>query len=190
MAEDKKSPVNNGSTDSSEAVAVAKVEAEATPAKSSTESSSEQAKQDDSKPEQQQKSPPQNSTQENNSAASSTQKVATAVVDSTAESAAAPEAPPQQDSVTTSSAATTTPPKAEAPQKTAVSSRGAKRKPRELKDLKGNATAAQDSASKSKRNRVQVQPYQIPLPEIAMIVKTLSKPVPKSTDDKLIVFYK
>lgn len=100
----------------------------------------------------------------------------------------APEAPQKQDKVAG------TPPKAEAP-KTAVS-RGAKRKPRELKDLKSNAAAAaaaaaQDDASKSsKRNRTQVQPYQIPLPEIAMIVKTLNKPVPKSTDDKLIVFYK
>lgn len=65
-----------------------------------------------------------------------------------------------------------------------------KRKSRELKDLKG-LQATSDGASKPKRNRIQTQPYQSPLPEIALIVKNLNKPPPsKASDDKLIVFYK
>lgn len=65
-----------------------------------------------------------------------------------------------------------------------------KRKSRELKDLKG-PTAAADGATKPKRNRVQTQPYQSPLPEIALLVKTFNKtPGSKAADDKLIVFYK
>ncbi|XP_011302282.1 neurofilament heavy polypeptide [Fopius arisanus] len=72
--------------------------------------------------------------------------------------------------------------------KIATTPRVVKRKSRELKDLKGNAG---EGGSKPKRNRVQTQPYQSPLPEIALIVKTLSKPVAnKNADDKLIVFYK
>ncbi|XP_034951919.1 uncharacterized protein [Chelonus insularis] len=66
--------------------------------------------------------------------------------------------------------------------------RAPKRKSRELKDLKG---ATGEGGSKPKRNRVQTQPYQSPLPEIALIVKTLNKaPTTKNPDDKLIVFYK
>ncbi|KAI4502254.1 hypothetical protein M0802_002936 [Mischocyttarus mexicanus] len=65
-----------------------------------------------------------------------------------------------------------------------------KRKSRELKDLKG-ISSIPDGASKPKRNRVQTQPYQSPLPEIALFVKSLNKPpVAKAADDKLIVFYK
>lgn len=65
-----------------------------------------------------------------------------------------------------------------------------KRKSRELKDLKGMPAVA-DGASKPKRNRVQTQPYQSPLPEIALLVKSLNKtPGSKAPDDKLIVFYK
>ncbi|XP_020299655.1 uncharacterized protein LOC109863666 isoform X2 [Pseudomyrmex gracilis] len=67
-----------------------------------------------------------------------------------------------------------------------------KRKPRELKDLKASAVVA-DGASKPKRNRIQTQPYQSPLPEkdLAFLVKSLNKsPGTKAADDKLIVFYK
>lgn len=65
-----------------------------------------------------------------------------------------------------------------------------KRKSRELKDLKGASTVG-DGASKPKRNRVQTRLYQSPLPDIALLVKNLNKnPAPKTTDDKLIVFYK
>ncbi|XP_043274593.1 bromodomain-containing protein bet-1-like isoform X2 [Venturia canescens] len=73
-------------------------------------------------------------------------------------------------------------------QKITSTPRNVKRKSRELKDLKG---ASADDGSKPKRNRVQTQPYQSPLPEIALIVKTLNKtPSTKNPDDKLIVFYK
>lgn len=59
-----------------------------------------------------------------------------------------------------------------------------------MKDLKG-MSATSDGASKPKRNRIQTQPYQSPLPEIALLVKNLNKPPPsKASDDKLIVFYK
>ncbi|XP_011504683.1 PREDICTED: uncharacterized protein LOC105367613 [Ceratosolen solmsi marchali] len=66
-------------------------------------------------------------------------------------------------------------------------SRPAKRKSRELKEPKNTSS---EGGPRSKRNRVQTTPYQSPLPEIAMIVKNLSKPSPKGSDDKLIVFYK
>ncbi|XP_076632649.1 uncharacterized protein LOC143347408 [Colletes latitarsis] len=83
---------------------------------------------------------------------------------------------------------TSNPPKVET--KVTGSPKANKRKSRELKDLKG-ASAASDGASKPKRNRIQTQPYQSPLPEIALIVKNLNKPPPsKAIDDKLIVFYK
>ncbi|XP_033227471.1 intracellular protein transport protein USO1-like [Belonocnema kinseyi] len=82
--------------------------------------------------------------------------------------------------------ATTVSPKSEA--KVTSSARATKRKPKEPKDVKG---AAGGGGPKPKRNRIKTQPYQSPLPEIAMIVKTLSKPVStKAPDDKLIVFYK
>lgn len=72
--------------------------------------------------------------------------------------------------------------------KSVVSLKMNKRKSRELKDLKGMSA---DEASKPKRNRVQTQPYQSPLPEIALFVKSLNKaPGSKTADDKLIVFYK
>ncbi|XP_066589723.1 kinesin-related protein 8-like [Prorops nasuta] len=65
-----------------------------------------------------------------------------------------------------------------------------KRKPRELKDLKSTATGS-DGYTKPKRNRIQTQPYQSPLPDIALLVKNLNKsPTIKTNDDKLIVFYK
>ncbi|KAM0726878.1 hypothetical protein ACS0PU_007039 [Formica fusca] len=74
--------------------------------------------------------------------------------------------------------------------KVTTSPKTTKRKSRELKDLKASAAAA-DGASKPKRNRVQTQPYQSPLPEIALLVKSLNKtPSSKAADDKLIVFYK
>ncbi|XP_063974050.1 uncharacterized protein LOC135160879 isoform X2 [Diachasmimorpha longicaudata] len=87
---------------------------------------------------------------------------------------------------------TPTKPETSSPVKTemkiATTPRVVKRKSRELKDLKGSVG---EGGSKPKRNRVQTQPYQSPLPEIALIVKTLSKPVAnKNADDKLIVFYK
>ncbi|XP_043265008.1 uncharacterized protein LOC122404821 [Colletes gigas] len=83
---------------------------------------------------------------------------------------------------------TSNPPKVET--KVTGSPKANKRKSRELKDLKG-VSAASDGASKPKRNRIQTQPYQSPLPEIALIVKNLNKPPPsKAIDDKLIVFYK
>ena len=83
---------------------------------------------------------------------------------------------------------TCSPPKVEA--KITGSPKASKRKSRELKDLKGTPSAS-DGASKPKRNRIQTQPYQSPLPEIALIVKNLNKPPPsKAADDKLIVFYK
>lgn len=82
----------------------------------------------------------------------------------------------------------TTPPKVEA--KVTGSPKANKRKSRELKDLKGTPIVS-DGASKPKRNRIQTQPYQSPLPEIALLVKNLNKPPPsKASDDKLIVFYK
>ncbi|XP_046410160.1 uncharacterized protein LOC124174758 [Neodiprion fabricii] len=68
--------------------------------------------------------------------------------------------------------------------------RNRKRKPRELKDLNSSALAS-DAHGKPKRNRIRTQPYQSPLPELALIVKTLNKsPSSKAADDKLIVFYK
>ncbi|KAG9436202.1 hypothetical protein HZU67_02626 [Apis mellifera carnica] len=80
------------------------------------------------------------------------------------------------------------PPKIET--KVTGSPKANKRKSRELKDLKG-MSATSDGASKPKRNRIQTQPYQSPLPEIALLVKNLNKPPPsKASDDKLIVFYK
>lgn len=83
---------------------------------------------------------------------------------------------------------TNNPPKAEL--KVTGSPKANKRKSRELKDLKGTS-ATSDGASKPKRNRIQTQPYQSPLPEIALLVKNLNKPPPsKASDDKLIVFYK
>lgn len=83
---------------------------------------------------------------------------------------------------------TNNPPKVET--KVTGSPKASKRKSRELKDLKG-ASVTPDGASKPKRNRIQTQPYQSPLPEIALIVKNLNKPPPsKASDDKLIVFYK
>ncbi|CAL7940730.1 unnamed protein product [Xylocopa violacea] len=83
---------------------------------------------------------------------------------------------------------TNVPPKVET--KVASSPKANKRKSRELKDLKG-ASITPDGASKPKRNRIQTQPYQSPLPEIALLVKNLNKPPPsKASDDKLIVFYK
>lgn len=66
-----------------------------------------------------------------------------------------------------------------------------KRKSRELKDLKAGSAAVADGANKPKRNRTQTQPYQSPLPELALLVKNLNKtPASKAPDDKLIVFYK
>lgn len=83
---------------------------------------------------------------------------------------------------------TNNPPKVET--KSTGSPKANKRKSRELKDLKGTPVAS-DGASKPKRNRIQTQPYQSPLPEIALLVKNLNKPPPsKASDDKLIVFYK
>ncbi|XP_076647590.1 uncharacterized protein LOC143356085 [Halictus rubicundus] len=80
------------------------------------------------------------------------------------------------------------PPKVET--KVTGSPKANKRKSRELKDLKGSQVSS-DGASKPKRNRTQTQPYQSPLPEIALIVKNLNKlPPSKAPDDKLIVFYK
>lgn len=68
--------------------------------------------------------------------------------------------------------------------------RSHKRKSRELKDLNSSALAS-NAHGKPKRNRVRTQPYQSPLPELALIVKTLNKsPSSKAADDKLIVFYK
>lgn len=76
--------------------------------------------------------------------------------------------------------------------KVTTSPKTIKRKPRELKDLKASAVVT-DGASKPKRNRIQTQPYQSPLPEkdLAFLVKSLNKsPGTKAADDKLIVFYK
>lgn len=75
--------------------------------------------------------------------------------------------------------------------KVTTSPKTTKRKSRELKDLKAASTIVTDGASKPKRNRIQTQPYQSPLPEIALLVKNLNKtPGSKAADDKLIVFYK
>lgn len=75
--------------------------------------------------------------------------------------------------------------------KVTTSPKTTKRKSRELKDLKVASTVVTDGASKPKRNRIQTQPYQSPLPEIALLVKNLNKtPGSKAPDDKLIVFYK
>lgn len=94
---------------------------------------------------------------------------------------------PTKATANETSSPTTTMTKAE--QKINSPVRTPKRKSRELKDLKSPAA---ESGSKPKRNRVQTQPYQSPLPEIALIVKqTLNKtPANKNPDDKLIVFYK
>lgn len=90
------------------------------------------------------------------------------------------DSPPVQPSNNTSKSET----------KVTASPKANKRKSRELKDLKG-ISATPDGASKPKRNRVQTQPYQSPLPEIALLVKSLNKsPATKAADDKLIVFYK
>lgn len=47
-------------------------------------------------------------------------------------------------------------------------------------------------AGKSRRNRIQTQPYQSPLPELEIITKMTisSTPKGKAADDKLIIFYK
>lgn len=75
--------------------------------------------------------------------------------------------------------------------KVTTSPKTTKRKSRELKDLKAASAIVTDGASKPKRNRIQTQPYQSPLPEIALLVKSLNKtPGSKAADDKLIVFYK
>jgi len=75
--------------------------------------------------------------------------------------------------------------------KVTTSPKTTKRKSRELKDLKATSAVITDGASKPKRNRIQTQPYQSPLPEIALLVKNLNKtPGSKAADDKLIVFYK
>lgn len=75
--------------------------------------------------------------------------------------------------------------------KVTTSPKTTKRKSRELKDLKVPSAVVADGASKPKRNRIQTQPYQSPLPEIALLVKNLNKtPGSKAPDDKLIVFYK
>lgn len=75
--------------------------------------------------------------------------------------------------------------------KVTTSPKTTKRKSRELKDLKVTSTVVTDGTSKPKRNRIQTQPYQSPLPEIALLVKNLNKtPGSKAADDKLIVFYK
>ncbi|XP_071555618.1 uncharacterized protein [Temnothorax nylanderi] len=76
--------------------------------------------------------------------------------------------------------------------KVTTSPKTTKRKSRELKDLKAASAVVTDEASKPKRNRIQTQPYQSPLPEIALLVKNLSKTPggSKAPDDKLIVFYK
>lgn len=75
--------------------------------------------------------------------------------------------------------------------KVTTSPKTTKRKSRELKDLKVASAVVTDGASKPKRNRIQTQPYQSPLPEIALLVKNLNKtPASKAPDDKLIVFYK
>lgn len=92
---------------------------------------------------------------------------------------------PSSDSATVPLASTIKP-----ETKVATSIKTNKRKSRELKDLKGASTAA-DEASKPKRNRVQTRLYQSPLPDIALFVKNLNKtPGSKAADDKLIVFYK
>lgn len=68
--------------------------------------------------------------------------------------------------------------------------RNHKRKSRELKDLNSSPLGS-DAHGKPKRNRIRTQPYQSPLPELALIVKTMNKsPSSKAADDKLIVFYK
>ncbi|EZA60134.1 uncharacterized protein LOC105274707 isoform X1 [Ooceraea biroi] len=76
--------------------------------------------------------------------------------------------------------------------KITTSPKTTKRKSRELKDLKAGSSGSADGASKPKRNRIQTQPYQSPLPEreIALLVKSFKTPPSKTADDKLIVFYK
>lgn len=75
--------------------------------------------------------------------------------------------------------------------KVTTSPKTTKRKSRELKDLKVTSTIVTDGTSKPKRNRTQTQPYQSPLPELALLVKNFNKtPGSKAADDKLIVFYK
>lgn len=98
-----------------------------------------------------------------------------------------PTTPTKTAAASESSSPATTMTKAE--QKLNSPVRAPKRKSRELKDLKSPSA---EGGSKPKRNRVQTQPYQSPLPEIALIVKqTLNKtPANKNPDDKLIVFYK
>lgn len=93
------------------------------------------------------------------------------------------------DNVATTLTSTTYKPDA----KVTTSPKTTKRKSRELKDLKVASAVVTDGASKPKRNRIQTQPYQSPLPEIALLVKNLNKTTPgpsKAPDDKLIVFYK
>lgn len=91
------------------------------------------------------------------------------------------------DNVATTLTSTTYKPDA----KVTTSPKTTKRKSRELKDLKVASAVVTDGASKPKRNRIQTQPYQSPLPEIALLVKNLNKaPASKAPDDKLIVFYK
>lgn len=81
---------------------------------------------------------------------------------------------------------TSTPPKAEP--KVTISPRTNKRK---LKETSEGRAQGLDNSSKSKRRRRRTEPFQSPLPELAIIVKNLSKPsASKAQDDKLIVFYK
>ncbi|XP_012530121.1 uncharacterized protein LOC105833160 isoform X2 [Monomorium pharaonis] len=76
--------------------------------------------------------------------------------------------------------------------KVTTSPKTTKRKSRELKDLKAASAAVTDGASKPKRNRIQTQPYQSPLPEIALLERSLNRTPGsgKTADDKLILFYK
>lgn len=67
--------------------------------------------------------------------------------------------------------------------------------PKAKAEVKSVATPQQKSPTggKSKRARIQTQPYQSPLPEIEIISKISAASTPnknRSNDDKLIIFYK
>lgn len=102
-------------------------------------------------------------------------------------SAPAPAAAPPSVEVIKSRTEQTPNPKPE--MKVATIPRGSKRK-REIKPVLTTPESKKESDErKSKRVRLPTQPYQSPLPELSLLAK-MNKTTPKTSDDKLIVFYK
>lgn len=98
-----------------------------------------------------------------------------------------------QDSMSVKQSAATTPLDVSAAKSTTRKSKAPKlsespKTPKEPKTL----VQKSPSFSKTKRQRIRTQPYQSPLPEVELISKISSQPtrIPRSNDERLIVFYK